>query len=113
MIDFKSFVWGLISCAVYDFIKSLYQKRGTHYQKYSKEYVNQVKIEFYLSAAFVAFFMLLPTFKYDFLNILFEILSSFSLAFAVFAFMCIVDVLNYVQKQSDEKNSSENGQSVD
>ena len=105
MIDFKSFVWGLISCAVYDFVKIIYQKRGTHCQKYSKEYVNKVKTEFYLCVSLVGFFGLLPTFKYNFLNIIFDILSGLFLCFAVFAFMCIVDVLNYVQKQSGKKNS--------
>ena len=106
VIDFRSFVWGLISCALYDFLKSLYLRRETHYTKYSKEYVKTVKIQFYLCSFLSAFFVLIPIRHNEFLIILFNVLFCISLVFAIFAFMCVVDVLNYVQRESDSEDNN-------
>lgn len=105
MIDFKSFVWGLISCAVYDFLKTIFSKRGVHYQKYSKEHVLRIKLSFYLFSSLTAFCFLIPISKYEFLNILLDVLSGFFLLFAVFAFMSLNEVMNDVLRQSEKKNT--------
>ena len=87
-----------------------------HYQLISPAYVKAVKKQFYIcffSIVFIIAIYIFPEISdFSFLNVFIAVVTFFLLVLALFAFICIEEVVNVLLKQEKDKDSNDKSDKI-
>ncbi|MGN6715302.1 hypothetical protein [Anaerocolumna jejuensis] len=106
-----SIILSLISSACYDAVKKILTERKSikkqiPVKRYSKKYIKSVKKEFYICFPLGILFLLLSRTSNETLLIFDFVMAILMFFFALMAFMCSVEIINYFADENADDNTN-------
>lgn len=107
MEDFKSITLNILSGLICAAIVYFYDHKDEGEKEYSKTYIIKVNMQFYVSLLITILTHICPETENTLFNTFIGVLFFFSCTFAVFAFMCLMSVINYLNNLVADKETDE------